>query len=74
MNDAKFKLQIGVMQKASATLLTKQMREIVVDENPNREQIMVLVSETNDELQQRMLRMLQSKQFFDLSKHMQTLQ
>lgn len=58
MNDAKFKLQISVMQKASATLLTKQMREIVVDENPNREQIMVLVSETNDELQQRMLRML----------------
>jgi len=74
MNDSKFKEQIQAMIETSNSLLTKEVKEFLTPEEPNKEQSLIMIAEINDELLKRILKMLQSKQFFDLSKHLQCLQ
>jgi hypothetical protein len=62
------------MTETSNSLLTKEIREFLTPDQDNKEQSLVMISEINDELLKRILKMLQSKQFFDLSKHLQMLQ
>ena len=74
MSDAKLKQQIEAMSDMANALLNKQIKQILTPEQTNPEQALVLISEVNDELLRRIMKILQSKQFFDLSKHLQCLQ
>jgi hypothetical protein len=62
------------MSDASNTLMNKEIKPFLQNDYPNKEQAIVMIAEINDELLKRILKMLQSKQFFDLSKHLQCLQ
>lgn len=74
MNNTKFNDQIDLMTTTSNELMNKEIKEYLHPDYTNKEQALVLVSEINDQLLERILKMLQSKQFFDLSKHLQCLQ
>jgi hypothetical protein len=50
--------------------LNKEVKDFMTPDQKNKEQVLVIISEINDELLKRMEKMLQSKQFFDLSKHL----
>lgn len=43
-------------------------------EGPNKEQALILINEVEDELLTRKLKILMSKQFFDLTKYLGTMQ
>lgn len=70
MNNNKFKAQVDMMSEASNTLMNKEIKPFLQNDYPNKEQAIVMIAEINDELLKRILKMLQSKQFFDLSKHL----
>lgn len=70
MNNNKFKSSIEQMSNTSNELMNSRIKEYLYPEHTNKEQSLVLVSEINDQLLERILKMLQSKQFFDLSKHL----
>lgn len=54
--------------------LTAEVKTFMRPDQKNKEQCLILISETNDELLQKKLKLLSSKQFFDLSKLLNTLQ
>lgn len=70
LNNKKFKASIEQMSSTSNELMNSQIKEYLYPEHTNKEQSLVLVSEINDQLLERILKMLQSKQFFDLSKYL----
>lgn len=74
LNTSKFKEQINAMSETSNQLMNQQVKEFLHPDHTNKEQSLILISEINDQLLERLLKMLQSKQFFDLSKHLQCLQ
>jgi len=74
LNTQKFQEQINQMSETSNELMNQQVKEFLHPDHTNKEQSLVLISEINDQLLERILKMLQSKQFFDLSKHSQCLQ
>lgn len=74
LNTQKFQEQINQMCETSNELMNQQVKEFLHPDHTNKEQSLVLISEINDQLLERILKMLQSKQFFDLSKHLQCLQ
>lgn len=74
MNNTKFNDQVDLMTNTSNDIMNKEIKEYLHPDFTNKEQALVLVSEINDQLLERILKMLQSKQFFDLSKHLQCLQ
>jgi len=73
MNNTKFTTQVEDMSNTSNDLMNKEIKTFLHPEYTNKEQSLILISEVNDELLMRILKMLQSKQFFDLSKHLQCL-
>lgn len=73
MNNTKFTTQVEDMSNTSNELMNKEIKTFLHPEYTNKEQSLILISEVNDELLMRILKMLQSKQFFDLSKHLQCL-
>jgi hypothetical protein len=74
LNNNKFTQQVENMSNTSNELMNKEIKSFFHPEHTNQEQSLILISEINDELLSRILKMLQSKQFFDLSKHLQCLQ
>lgn len=74
LNNNKFKAQVEMMSAASNSGMNKEIKAYLTPEHKNKEQSLVMICEINDELLRRELKMLQSKQFFDLSKHLQCLQ
>lgn len=75
LNTKKFTQQLDAMDKVTNSNLTKEVKDFLMrPEQKNREQALILISETNDEILNKKLKLLNSKQFFDLSKLMSTLQ
>lgn len=75
LNTKKFTQQLDAMDKVTNSNLTKEVKDFLMrPEQNNREQALILISETNDEILNKKLKLLNSKQFFDLSKLMSTLQ
>lgn len=74
MNNSKFQKQVETMTDTSNELMNKEIKTFLNPDHRNKEQAILLIGEINDKLLDRTLKMLQSKQFFDLSKHLQCLQ
>ena len=72
LNTKKFLAQLEDMDKATNANLTKEVKDFLRPDQKNKEQALILISETNDEILQKKLKLLNSKQFFDLSKLMST--
>ena len=70
LNTKKFLAQLEDMDKATNANLTKEVKDFLRPDQKNKEQALILISETNDEILQKKLKLLNSKQFFDLSKLM----
>lgn len=71
LNTKKFTQQLDAMDKVTNSNLTKEVKDFLMrPEQNNREQALILISETNDEILNKKLKLLNSKQFFDLSKLM----
>ena len=62
------------MDDAVNTELEKQIRLLMNHEGPNKEQALILINEVEDELLAKKLKILMSKQFFDLTKYLGTMQ
>ena len=73
MNNNKFQAQVQTMTDTSNDLMNKEIKTFLNPDHKNKEQALLLIDEINDKLLDRTLKMLQSKQFFDLSKHLQCL-
>lgn len=68
MNNTKFKQQIDSMVDVTNQITTKEIKPFLVPDSQNKEQALILIGQVNDELTAKIMQMLQSKQFFDLSK------
>lgn len=68
MNNTKFKQQIDCMVDVTNQITTKEIKPFLVPDSQNKEQALILIGQVNDELTAKIMQMLQSKQFFDLSK------
>ena len=62
------------MTDSSNQKMNQAIKQYIHPDWPNKEQSLVLISEINDQLLDKFLKMLQSKHFFDMSKHLQCLQ
>lgn len=58
------------MTNTSNDLMNQAIKEYLNPDHHNKEKALLMVAEINDQLLERILKMLKSKQFFDLSKHM----
>lgn len=61
MNNTKFNDQLDLMTNTSNDLMNKEIKEYLHPDFTNKEQALVLVSEINDQLLERSLKMLSSK-------------
>jgi len=73
LNTKKFLQQLEDMDKVTNANLTKEVKDFMRPDQKNKEQCLILIAETNDEILQKKLKLLNSKQFFDLSKLMSTM-
>lgn len=74
LNTKKFDEQIASMEEAGDKYVDKEVRNLLSHNGPGKEQALVLINETQDELLSKKLKILMSKQFFDLSKYLSSLQ
>ena len=65
---------MGRMDDAVNAELEKQCRTMMNHEGPNKEQALILIHEVEDDLLAKKLKILMSKQFFDLTKYLGTFQ
>ena len=62
------------MESVADTHIDKEVRQVMGHSGPGKEQALVLINETQDDMLAKKLKILMSKQFFDLSKYLATLQ
>jgi hypothetical protein len=74
MNNTKFKQQVDSMVDVTNQITTQEIKPFLVPDSKNKEQALILIGQVNDELTAKIMQMLQSKQFFDLSKLLQCVQ
>lgn len=74
LNQQKFDDQVHKMDEALNQELEKQIRVLMNHEGPNKEQALILINEVENEMLAKKLRILMSKQFYDLTKYLTTLQ
>jgi len=73
LGQQKFDDQIHKMDEAVNGELEKQIRVLMNHEGPNKEQALILINEVENDLLAKKLKILMSKQFFDLTKYLSTL-
>jgi len=74
LNQQKFDKQITEMEKVVEKEIDRDVQTHFNQSGPGKEQALVLVNEVYDDLHIRKLKVLMSKQFFDLSKSLAALQ
>lgn len=73
INQNKFDKQMDAMNKHQQKQLAEQTR-VILAQSGGREQALIMVNEAHDDLLAKKLKILMSKQFFDLSKYLVGLQ
>ena len=74
LNNKKFLQQMADMDDISGKALDQEIKTVMKNaEKGGKEQGLIMVAEAHDEILARKLKILQSKQFFDLSKYLGTL-
>lgn len=68
--DNKFQEQMKEMDKHTEKELDREVRNIVTRVGPGKEQALIVVNEAHDDLLERKLKILMSKQFGDLTKYL----
>jgi hypothetical protein len=74
INQKKFDKQIGEIEKKGCDELDKQLRNTMTRNVSGNEKGLILIDQSHDELLARKGKILVSKQFFELSKYLATLQ
>ena len=74
MNQKKFDMQIDSITKKGNDELDKQLRNTMTHNVTGNEKGLILIDQAHDALLDRTLQILMSKQFFELSKYIGTLQ
>ena len=74
LNNKKFLQQMADMDDISGKALDQEIKTVMKNaDKGGKEQGLIMVAEAHDEILARKLKILQSKQFFDLSKYLGTL-
>jgi len=70
----KFLQQMDAMDKHTDKELDREVRNIITRVGPGKEQALIVVNEAHDDLLERKLKILMSKQFGDLTKYLGSMQ
>lgn len=74
LNQQKFGKQVQEMERVVSKELERDIASLTEPGSSNKEQALVLINEVHDDLTHRKLKLLMSKQFYDLTKYLGTLQ